>query len=372
MKKIFKKKKNIVWALLVTGVFSFGAMFYFVSGNEEQKEIGEKSKDLVEVETLKIEAEKFSQEISFSATADPYGKIEIYPETNARISAVYFKEGDYVKKGQSLISLETDPVLAENLRNAQKNLEIAQQNSKNTEKLQKQLRDDADGTPAEDSTKRSARLTIDSSEGQVKIAEGQVQLARSQMSKYIIKSPANGFIEHFNLKTGDLVMMNAPLAIVSNSQKMEVSSGLSEAEIAQVNLSQTVEIYPNSFSEEKISGKIYYLAKTADPSSKKFPIKIEFDNSENRIRGGSVVKVKILIMEKEGAMVVPANAIFQDGDEQKIYTVKNSKVSIKTIRAEKIDDEEYCIKEGLEFGEEIVLNGNYELQEGEKILIIKK
>lgn len=372
MKKIFKKKNNIVWTLLLAGVFVFGAMFYFVSGNEEQKESEEINKNLVEVETLKIEAKKFSREIAFSATADPYGKIEIYPETNARISAVYFKEGDYVKKGQSLISLETDPVLAENLRNAQKNLEIVRQNLENTEKLQKQLKEDADGTPAEDSTKRSARLTVDSSEGQVKIAEGQVQLARSQMNKYIIKSPANGFIEHFNFKTGDLVMMNAPLAIVSNSQKMEVSSGLSEEEISQVNLAQTAEIYPDSFSEEKIIGKIYYLAKTADSASKKFPVKIEFDNPENRIKGGSVVRVKILTMEKEGAMVVPATAIFQEGDMQKIYTVRDSKVSIKTIKAEKIDEEEYCIKEGLEFGEEIVLNGNYELQEGEKILIRNK
>lgn len=372
MKKIFKEKKNIVGVMLMAGVFSFGAMFYFVSGNEGQKKSEEISRDLVEVETLKIKAEKISQEISFSAVADPYGKTEIYPEINAKISAVYFKEGDYVKKGQSLISLETDPVLAENFRNAQKNLEIARQNLENTEKLQKQLRDDADGTSAEDSTKRSARLAIDSSEGQVKIAEGQVQLAKSQMSKYTIKSPTGGFIEHFNLKVGDLAMMNAPLAIVANNQKMEVSSGLSEAEISRVNLNQTVEIYPDSLSEEKIIGKINYLAQTSDSVSKKFPIKIEFDNPSNKIKGGSVVRVKILTMEKEGAKVVPAAAVFQEGDMQKIYTVRDSRVSVKTIKAEKIDEEEYCIKEGLEFGEEIVLNGNYELQEGEKILIRNK
>ncbi len=50
---------------------------------------------------------------------------------------------------------------------------------------------------------------------------------------------------------------------------------------------------------------------------------------------------------------------------QKIYTVRDS-VSVKTIKAEKIDDEKYLVKEGLEFEEEIVLNGNYELQKERK------
>ena len=49
-----------------------------------------------------------------------------------------------------------------------------------------------------------------------------------------------------------------------------------------------------------------------------------------------------------------------------------AKLAARGVKAEKIDEEEYCIKEGLEFGEEIVLNGNYELQEGEKILIRNK
>ena len=84
-------------------------------------------KQAIVVQTEKILPETVNQCISVSAVAEPFEKVEVFPEMNGKVFAFYRSEGDYVNKGQILAKLKTDQSLLTNFENAKTNLKIAKE-----------------------------------------------------------------------------------------------------------------------------------------------------------------------------------------------------------------------------------------------------
>ena len=97
-------------------------------------------KEAIVVQTKKLSPETILQNISTSAITKPFEEVDIFPEISGKVTNFYCSEGEYVKKGQIIASLVTDQSLLTNFENAKTNLEIAKENKKNTERLQKQLK----------------------------------------------------------------------------------------------------------------------------------------------------------------------------------------------------------------------------------------
>lgn len=369
MKNLFKNNLIKTVFLLIAIIAGGGWVFFNVLSNGSDNTQPVSEKETVTVQTKKIFPETVNQYVSVSAVAESFEKVEVFPEMNGKVFAFYRSEGDHVKKGQALVKLETDRSLLANFENARTNLEIAKENQENTEKLQKQLRKDAKGTSSEKSTKKSARLAIDATEGQVKIARGQIAYIQSQLDKYLIKAPAGGFISRINLDKGDLATIATPIAVISDSRKIKIEATLTEFDIGKVSIGQKAEINLAAYPGEKFIGEVYYVGSAADSMSKKFPVKIQLANKDGKIKAGMVADIKIITARQENVLVIPRAAIFIEDEVEKIYTVgSNSRIKIVTVKTESLDGK-LKVTEGLAENDEVVINGNYELANGEKVTV---
>ena len=369
MKNLFKNKLVEAISLLAIIIAGGGWVFFNVLSNGSDNTQSVSEKETITVQTKKILPETVNQYISVSAIAEPFEKVEVFPEMNGKVFTFYCSEGDYVNKGQALAKLETDQSLLTNFENAGTNLEIAKESQENTEKLQKQLRRDAEGTSSEKSTKKSARLAIDAVEGQVKVARGQVNYIQSQLDKYLIKAPTGGFISRINLDKGDLAATTAPIAVISNSQEIKIEAALTEFDIGKISVGQEVEINLAAYLGEKIMGEVYYVGSAADSISKKFPVKIQLANKDGKIKAGMIADIKIITAKQEDVLVIPKAAIFIENGVEKIYVVgSDSRIKIVTVKTESLDGKLKVI-EGIVENDEVVINGNYELDNGEKVMI---
>jgi len=369
MKNLFKNKLVKAMSFLAIIIAGGGWVFFNVLSNESDNIQPVSEKETIAVQTEKILPETVNQCISVSAVAEPFEKVEVFPEMNGKVFAFYRSEGDYVNKGQILAKLETDQSLLTNFENAKTNLKIAKESQENTEKLQKQLKKDAEGTPSEKSARKSARLAVDAAEGQIKVARGQVNYIQSQLDKYLIKAPASGFISRINLDKGDLAVMATPIAVISNSQKIKIEAALTEFDIGKISVGQEAEINLAAYPGEKFTGEVYYVGSAADSISKKFPVKIQLANKDGKIKAGMIADVKIITARQENVLTVPKAAVFIENGVEKIYVVGNdSRIKIVAIKTESLGGK-LKVTEGLVENDEVVINGNYKLENGEKVTV---
>ncbi|MCD6149578.1 efflux RND transporter periplasmic adaptor subunit [bacterium] len=371
MKDLFKNKPIKAISLLAIIIAGGGWVFFNALSNESDNTQPVSEKETITVRTEKILPETVKQCISVSAVTEPFEKVEVFPEMNGKVFAFYCSEGDYVNKGQILAKLETDRSLLTNFENAKTNLKIAKESQENTEKLQKQLKKDAKGTPSEKSARKSARLAVDAAEGQVKVARGQVNYIQSQLDKYLIKAPASGFISRINLDKGDLAVMTTPIAVISNSQKIKIEAALTEFDIGKISVGQEAEINLAAYPGEKFTGEVYHVGSVADPISKKFPVKIQLANKDGKIKAGMIAGIKIITAKQENILTVPKAAVFIENGVEKIYVVGNdSRIKIVAVKTETLGGK-LKVTEGLVENDEVVINGNYELDNGEKVTVKK-
>jgi len=368
MKKIIDNKKIRVVVFAVVLLAGLGIGKYYLSINKTLSDSSSFDRNIMVIQTKKVLPETVTQDISVSAVTEAFSETDIFPETNGKIFTFYYSEGEYIEKGQILAKVEIDQSLLTNFENAKTNLEIAEESQKNTKKLQKQLKKDAEGTSSEKATKKTAELANDVAEGQTKVAQGQVDYVQSQLNKYSIKVPIGGFVSRINLDNGDLATITMPIATISDSRKIKIEVAVTEFDISKIASGQEVRIKLDSCPNDEFVGKIYYVSSVADSISKKFPVKIQLENTDRKIKAGMIAQVNIDTVKQKNALIIPRTAVFMDGNMEKIYLVDDdSKIKIVAIKTEIFDDK-LKVVEGLLENKEIVVNGNYKLEEGEKII----
>ena len=236
------------------------------------------------------------------------------------------------------------------------------------------------GNDAAQSAYKSAKKQLESAEAnlasvkkraklQIAAAQGQLDSIKAQLDNTMVKAPISGIISQKYIEVGEMAMAGRPVAEIVNTRKIKIKVALTEFDIGKVFVGQEAEVTLTAYPNEKFIGKVYYVSPVADLVSKKFPVKIQLENPNGKIKAGMVAEVKIVTKKQKNVLVIPKSAVFKEGEIEKVYVVENSKVKIKNIKTEVIDENRLKVLEGLSEGEEIIINGNYDLKEGDLVII---
>lgn len=257
---------------------------------------------------------------------------------------------------------ETAYDLAEkNLKRAEQGLVLAETQAKTQiDAVEKQL----ESTKANlESVKKRAKLQISS-------AEGQINSINAQLENTAITAPIYGILNQTFIKAGEMAMAGKPIVSIVNTENIKIELAVTEFDIGRVTTGQKVSISLSAYPDEKFLGDIYYVGLVANQTSKKFPIKIQISNEAKKIKAGMVAQVKILSEKQKNVLIIPQTAIFTEEGLEKVYTVgKNKRIKILSVKTE-ANEGLTLIKDGLVEGDIVVINGNYELKEGDEVNII--
>jgi len=202
---------------------------------------------------------------------------------------------------------------------------------------------------------------------QIAAAQGQLDSIQAQLGNTVITVPISGVVSRKYIEVGEMAMAGSPVAEIVNTRGIKIGLSLTEFDISKIFIGQEAEISLAAYPDEKFIGKVYYVSSVADPVSKKFPVKIQLENTDGRIKAGMVADVKIITNQQKDVLVIPKSAVFKEENIEKVYVIENSKVKIKIIKTEVITEDKLKVTEGLSAEEEIVINGNYDLENGDLI-----
>lgn len=320
----------------------------------------------------------------FPASIKGRQDVEIYPQVSGKLTSVNVKEGERVKKGQTLFVIDQVPYKAA-LQTAEANLSSAK-----AEVASAQL--DYDGKKELFSEKVISEYELKKAENALLIAKAaqaqasaQVTDARNNLSYTVISSPCDGVVGTLPFRAGYLVSpsLQAPLTTISDNSEMYVYFSMPENRMieliraygsAEKALSSmpSVVLYLNDGSTYENEGFVESMSGVLDKSTGSTSVRAVFKNPKGILHSGGAGIVG-MVQQSKGIIQIPQSATYELQDKIFAYRVKDGKTEAVRLEAKPVKEKNsYIVMSGLSTGDTIVTEGVGNLQEGMEIKLKNK
>jgi len=348
------KRKIITISISLLLVASIGVVLANNKAKIDKAANPEKQNPVIPVKAYEVKTDSFNTAFTINGTTIPVKEVKIASEVQGKLIGLYIKNGDVVRAGQVIASLDAS-VYNVQLKSIEASIAKAELDLNRYTKLI----DMGGATPMQ---AESAQLQIASL-----VAEKRQVL--EQISHMQIRAPFSGKIENVNVELGSFVTYGSVLGQLIDNSSLKINVYLSEQEAFKVKTNQQVTISSVVLEQPKI-GKISMLSDKADASGK-FLVEITFDNKKEVLKAGVIADVFFSIDRVETGLSIPASALIASTNDAKVYVVNSGKAELRKIKTGITTSTKVEVTEGLKEGEQVIISGLLNLENGTSISINK-
>ncbi|SEF59198.1 RND family efflux transporter, MFP subunit [Nitrosospira multiformis ATCC 25196] len=332
-----------------------------------------KTSEPTPVITAVINQQNVPVQLAANGTVSAQQMVAVRPQLSAMISAVHIREGQFVRKGEPLFTLDartedanvrrTEGQLAKSradLRNAERNLE----------RQRELFRQDFISQAALD----VAENQVDALRAQLTVDEATAQANRIARGFSEITAPISGRSGAISVYQGSLVQPNDALVSITQIDPINVSFTLPERDFiplqqafAKGEVPVTVEL--NGPQKQTRTGRLIFIDNAVDTASGTIRLKAEFPNADRHLWPGMFVMVSLAPQTLIHALTVPVQAV-QNGPEGKFLYVLDETGKVKPFSVEvRLVQEGVAVVEGkaITSGMHVVAEGAQNLRPGSAV-----
>ncbi|QSB27117.1 efflux RND transporter periplasmic adaptor subunit [Flavobacterium sp. CLA17] len=354
-------KKTIITIVII--IAALGVIGYVLNNNKKENKaktdiVAEKNA-AVSVKVAPVKTEEVSLSFVANGSFEPIQELTFSAEKSGKVISVLAKEGDYVRVGQTLLTVRGD-VINVSAQQAQ----AVYQNAK------------SDYARYENAFKTGGvtKQQLDQAKLALTNAQSSLTQANINVGDTKVKAPINGFINKKYIEPGSILagMPATALFDIVNVSKLKLKVTVNESQVASLKLGNTVNITASVYPDKAFSGKITFIAAKADESLN-FPVEIEIaNNSDNDLKAGMYGTANFgSKQQKQNLMVVPRNAFVGSVSSNEIFVVEKGIAKLRKVTAGRILGDQVEIINGLTDGETVIVTGQINLQDGNTVEIIK-
>ena len=350
---------------------------FIVSACQEKKE--EKPQGPTHYKTMVVSAHDVTLHQSYTARLSGRQIVEVRPQVSGNITQICIKEGDHVRKGQTLFVIDQVPYKAAlemavaTRRSAEAKLATARMNYKS----EVGLKDNQVVSDFSVETMRNAMLEAEAALAQAKAQENN---ARNSLSYTIVRSPLNGVASMIPWHVGALVSsnINEPLVTVADDHEVYAYFSITENHpldiIKQygssdkfVSQAPQVGLRLSNGNDYVMAGRVDAVSGSVDTSTGAVSMRATFPNPNRLLHNGGSATV-VMPTTIKNCVVVPQEATYELQNKVFVYRVVNGVTKATPVEVHpQSNGKEYIIKNGLNVGDTIVAEGAGLLKEGVKI-----
>ncbi|MCL6448775.1 MAG: efflux RND transporter periplasmic adaptor subunit [Armatimonadetes bacterium] len=362
--------------------------------------------DAVPVKTAKTKMGTLEAANVVSGKLEAGQSANVVAKVPGKVAAVHVDVGSAVHAGQVLVTLENTDLAARleqakagvkqaeatlaqaqaNLKSAQANLENSRENYRIAEASYNRAKEllVAGAIPQAEFESRYelpykqarqaaevigpaqvelAQAQLSSAQAALENAQAQLTLAKTAYDDSLIRAPISGLVTARNVNPGEMASSTAPVISLANLDKVEVRATVGESLVNQLKQGQKVQVKISAVSDKPFTGVVTSIAPAADPVSKGFPVKIQIDNPKHLLKPGMFAEVQLGPPPGE-ALLVPREAVIKAEDKNVVWVVKDGQAQKKEVQVGESDGQWIIVTAGLTEGEEVVVAGQENLQEG--------
>lgn len=298
-------------------------------------------------------------------------RARIEPELAFRIGGKVTRRlvdaGDRVRKGQPLAELDSvdthlqlDAARSQ-VAAAQANLNLAKaERDRYRTLLERQMISSSQYDNAENSYRSAA--------ARLKQAKAESEVTENQVTYSVLRAPQDGLIAHRALETGQVVAAGQTVLVLAADGEREVLFSLPESSLGHISVGQPVEVQLWSRPDQRFPGTLRELSLAADPQSRTFAARVDFDTDQPNIEIGQSARVFIENPDQV-PLSVPLAAVTADAGQSFVWVVEPASRTLqrRMVRLGAYHQQEATVLEGLQPGEWVVAAGVHILREGQQV-----
>jgi multidrug efflux system membrane fusion protein len=312
-------------------------------------------------------------QLSVIGNVEPFSSVQVKSQVQGEILAVHFKEGQDVKKGDLLFSIDPSTFKA-TLAQAEANLARDKALAENAEQELERYGDLVKRGIIPQEQYDTARSTAASYEAAMRADQATIDNANLQLSYCSIRAPISGRTGALLVHAGNLVKPNdVPLVVINQVSPIYVSFAVPEAQLPQIKeyrSAGTLHVratIPND-DTAPADGRISFVDNAVDPTTGTIKLKGTFTNNDHRLWPGQFVNIVLTLTTQPDAIVVPSQAIQTGQQGQYVFVVKDDQtVESRSVVVARTMDTQAVISSGLKPGETVVTDGQLRLVPGAKV-----
>ncbi|MFZ4426901.1 MAG: efflux RND transporter periplasmic adaptor subunit [Saprospiraceae bacterium] len=352
-----KKVLNIIIYLAVFGAIG-GAIYWKLGQNKQQIEERAKTaqmrNDIIPVRTAAVSRQKLSADFSVSGTFRPYQQLAVISEVQGKITQLNYKNGDFVQAGATLLSVDNEAL--------QIQMDIAKVNLAKSEKdlgRLKNLLGDGGITQQQ----------IDDVQNAVENLKGQIRSLDKQMRTTLVKAPISGTVTGRLVEKGAFVAPAMKILDIVNVNRLKMAVYLTDEEVFEVKKGQQVTLVPDLYAGARLSGTVTFIDVQAD-NSKRFLVEIELPNpSSAPLKAGMAGRAYFSTGKQTDVLALPRECVVGSVRDASVFVAVGGKAELRPIQLGRIFGAYAEVLGGLKEGEQVVISGQINLQDGTKITV---
>ena len=319
-----------------------------------------KASEPIPVQVVKLEKTTSNSEITASGQVTTEDETLLAFKTSGIVDKVLVKEGDHVRKGQRLASLDLTEINA-----------LVAQAEHNVEKMQRDFH--RVSNLYKDSVATLEQLQ--NVETALSVAKEQLQAATFNRSFSTIHAPANGYVLRKFVTAGQVVGVGDPILLTNSASQGAwiLKVGVSDKEWSTIRIGDRARVTIDAFEKKVFNASVMRMSETADPQTGAFTVELQIKSEDVKLATGMFGAAAIHSAEKQSSWSVPYEAVLDaNGAEGFVFITSDNKTAKKQrVVIESFNGTSMRISNGLENAEALIVSGSAYLSDNSPIIIQK-
>jgi multidrug efflux system membrane fusion protein len=310
---------------------------------------------------------------------EAYSTVSVRPQVTGTLTRVHFKEGQDVKKGDLLFTIDPRPFEAA-LKQAEatlaKDLALLANAREQARRYAELVKKEYVSREQYDQVQANANAL----EAAVEADRAAVETAKVQLSYCHIYSTMDGRVGSLLVYEGNLLRVNdvTPMIIINQISPINVAFSLPEQNLTEIKkrvagTNLKVEAISPDSEDRLEEGTLSFIDNAVDRTTGTIKLKGTYANANRRLWPGQFVRVVLTLSNQSDAVVIPSQAVQTGQDGQHVFVLKpDSAVELRSVVVSRTLGAEAVIEKGLQPGEKVVTDGQFLLGPGTKVQVKKE
>lgn len=374
-----RKKRTWIWILLL--IFAALIVFWFFHHGSEEKQAATPGRGAgggpVTITTSTATKGDIGVYLNAIGTVTALYTDSITAQVTGVITAVYYKEGQTVRKGDPLIEIDPRPYQAQ-VTQAEGALERDQNLLAQAQMDLQRYKDAWAKNAIPRQTFEDQEKIVLQDQGTVKNDEGTLRYDQVQLAFCHITAPISGRVGLRLVDPGNLVTANATtsLVVITQTQPITIVATISEDNLAEVlaqphhGIALPFEAWGRADNKKIATGKVIAFDNQIDTTTGTVKVRALFANKDSALYPNEFVNTRLLVKMLHDQVLLPNSTIQHNGTAAFVYVIQNSQASMRNIKTG-VSDQGLTAVQGVNAGEVVADSSFQKLQNGSKVVISK-
>ena len=326
----------------------------------------------IEVRTVPVEVRDFPRVIDLPGTLEAAQQVAIVAQVGGALLRQHVEEGDAVRAGQLLFSLDSRPAQAR-IAQSQATLTGARAETAEAQKKLERLDPLMQSGYISRQEYDDALLALEAARARAGTAQAELQAARLEVQYAEIRAPITGRVGRIDVRQGSLIQAGGdPLTTLLAPGALDVRASVAQQDLRELAAAQaqgrvTAEVLFEEDRALRVPGVLVFVDSQIDPSTGTLPIKVRLSDTPPTLLSGQGVGLRLLLGVEPNARVVPEAALQHAQQGTYVYVVRDGKAEVQTVRPLRSLDGEYMVEGELRAGEPVLIEIPQRLKAGSKV-----